>query len=366
MKIIKKIILAFFTAILALVLFIFAARIINFTQTKITSKNGVQENLYIEINGIKQFLRIRGQNKENPVIIFIHGGPASPMGYIATFFQKEIEKDYTVIHYDQRGCGRTYYKNKENFSTESLSVELLLSDLDHIVSYAKTRFNKQKVIILGHSWGTVLGMKYGILHPENVLAFLAIGQVVDGKASNPCALNEAIKRAKSKENSADAQKMIELINTWNSFEDFSDFDLNIFMQMRKTSSAYLTVPKEIPFAKMIWQGLSSWDMNFLDMKWFLIDSAAEKIFPMQEPLMDYTLFKFCAYDFPTDFNFPVAFISGSEDWITPKILVEDYYKQISAPKKTMEIIKDAGHSPFMDSPKEFSDAVLKILHFCTN
>ena len=97
---------------------------------------------------MKQHIQIRGESTENPVMIFIHGGPASPMGYVSAYYQRELESELTIINYDQRGCGRTYYASDCNANS---NIDLLVNDLNVIVEYAKKRFGKDNVIIAGHS-----------------------------------------------------------------------------------------------------------------------------------------------------------------------------------------------------------------------
>src|ERR671920_63763 len=77
----------------------------------IVSPNGVQESYETTIGGIKQWVYVRGQDKRNPIILFIHGGPASPMSPVMWMFQRPIEEYFTVINYDQRAAGKTYLAN---------------------------------------------------------------------------------------------------------------------------------------------------------------------------------------------------------------------------------------------------------------
>ena len=130
------------TAVIVLtVLSVFVSRLINSDKNIIDTKTGIQESTYIDIDGMKQYVQIRGKNTKNPVMIFIHGGPASPKGYVSAYYQRELESKLTIINYDQRGCGRTYYAN--NCDANS-SIDLLVDDLNKIVEYAKERFGKKK------------------------------------------------------------------------------------------------------------------------------------------------------------------------------------------------------------------------------
>ena len=150
---------------------ILVSRLINGNKNKIDTESGIQESTYIDIDGMKQYIQIRGESTENPVMIFIHGGPASPTGYVSAYYQRELESELTIINYDQRGCGRTYYANGCNANADT---DLLVNDLNVIVEYVKERFGKDNVIIGGHSWGTVIGSIYVQKYPENVSCYIGI------------------------------------------------------------------------------------------------------------------------------------------------------------------------------------------------
>ena len=95
-----------FIAFLVLVaLFVMFLRFRNRSKIKIDGKNSVQESLFLDINGMKQYVQIRGENVENPVMIFVHGGPASPMGYVSAYYQKELESSLTICNFFHRGRG---------------------------------------------------------------------------------------------------------------------------------------------------------------------------------------------------------------------------------------------------------------------
>ncbi len=80
-------------------------------------KDGIQKSEYIKLGGILQYIQTRGRKTNNPVLLFLHGGPGGPISYVSCLWQEELEKNYTIVHWDQRGCGRTYYKNKKEKPT---------------------------------------------------------------------------------------------------------------------------------------------------------------------------------------------------------------------------------------------------------
>ena len=120
---------------------------------KITTLNGVDEEFVAEINGIKQYFYARGQDKENPIILFLHGGPGSPMTPMIYTYQQGLENDYTVVNWDQRNAGKTYFLNEGNADKikSSLSVDQSVQDIYEVVKMLKNKFNKDiylKIILM--------------------------------------------------------------------------------------------------------------------------------------------------------------------------------------------------------------------------
>lgn len=335
---------------------------INKVKTKIITNNGIQETTYVKIGGIEQLIQIRGEDANNPVILFLHGGPGSPHSYISYYYQSELESDFTVVNWDQRGCGRTYYANPDYESEAELSMEILLDDLNELIDYLTRRFNQDKIIIMGHSWGTVLGSIYTKDYPEKVSAYIGIGQTVNMLDGETLAVKEASKLAAEDGNEEYIKKLSVLFNKFSNTEDFEDLDFSSFMNMRSLTSKYLSRDSLASKLHNIWLGISSPNMSIRDMKWFVKPIFQLKEYlEIEKPLLEYSFFDFNLYEHGMEYEVPVYFISGDWDWITPYPLVQEYYEYIKAPDKKMILIKNAGHSPFIDNPEAFCTAVKSVL-----
>ena len=163
----------------AFMLFI-AGRNINQLKHFIRYQDGVHEQRYVKLTDQEAYITIAGENVDNPVIISLHGGPGSPTTYIDYCWQDYLTDDYTVVSWDERGCGRSYYRNIDiDPDNETLSFDTQLADLDALVDYLCERFSQEQVIIMGHSYGSVLGSRYALAHPEKVSAYIGIGQAVN-------------------------------------------------------------------------------------------------------------------------------------------------------------------------------------------
>ncbi len=353
-KIVKRVFIGIGILVLAVLVFIalyvLIGKTIHRNEIKIKSTTGIQESVTIEINDIQQELSIYGEDQSNPVVLLMHGGPGSPIGYMNYIWQPKLSNEFTFVTYDQRGCGRTYYANPN----AEVSRELILQDMDKTVDYLRERFNQDKVVIMGHSWGTLLGTLYVYEHPEKVSAYIGIGQVVDTYNGEGIAFEEAIRRAEA---ANDTEYIEEMTNAYNAFLISRKVDAD-FRKFRNMEPKYLLGDREKTMKQLLPEGLTSPNISIEDLKWFLFDNS--KVSGAGDNPLTKGLFQFDAYSM-LQYQVPMYFVSGGNDYITPFSAVEAYYKSISAPEKDMVIIDGVGHSPFLDVPDEFADIFKRLV-----
>lgn len=140
----------------------------------------VAEVGYLRLGELDQWVMVRGENTENPVLVLLHGGPGFPEMRLFRHFNGELEKSFTCVYWEQRGTDKSCDRG---IPPESMNVEQFLSDLDQLVDAMLKRFNKQQVAIYGHSWGSILGVLYAARHPEKVSVYVGTGQIGDWPAS---------------------------------------------------------------------------------------------------------------------------------------------------------------------------------------
>lgn len=199
-----QIFLLFLSLLLILLLILTVGKLFNAHKYKIRSKSGIQKEEYVTIGGIKQYIQLRGCNKSNDMILVLHGGPGSNMAYYSYRWQSELEKEYTIVHWDQRGCGNTYYADT---SVEKPDLQQLLSDLDELISYLCSEYNRDRLILMGHSWGTYLGSVYSLQHPEKLLAFISVSQMIDFRKSENVSVQKAVCNANECGKTSDVKKI---------------------------------------------------------------------------------------------------------------------------------------------------------------
>jgi len=136
----------------------------------------IDETGYVSIGGIDQWVAILGQDRANPAILYLHGGPGEAQSpFLKTF--APWEHDFTVINWDQRGAGKTFEKNGE--ATPDLTLDRLTADAMEVTRYALNRLGKRKLILVGQSFGAMLGLMVAKRAPELYYAFVGTGQFVN-------------------------------------------------------------------------------------------------------------------------------------------------------------------------------------------
>ena len=329
-------------------------RMINGSHYRIDTPDGIQEDAYVEIGGIEQFMQIRGDDLNNPVVLWLHGGPGFPLTYMNWYYQGELEKDFTVACLEQRGCGRTYFKNG---NAANASPDEMLSDIHEAVEYLKKRFHKDKVVIMGQSWGTVIGIRYTELHPENVAAYVGVGQVTQFAKGKIYSARKAADLAEKQGNTGDAERLRELAKAFEKITDIENVSIKDLEEIILTSGKYLKSEGEMSGMKQITTALTSPHFNLNDAKWFLFASDTKNIIDSQTELIDYMYFGFDLSEIRLPENVPVLFVQGDCDYITPTDMVKAYCASVNSDTVRMVIIPDAGHTPFLDHPAAFCEAV---------
>lgn len=315
-------------------------------------KDGVNEQTYVQLNDQEEYIVISGKSEDNPVIISLHGGPGAPTTFIDYCWQDYLTDDYTIVAWDERGCGRSYYRNADvDPDNTTLTFEQQLDDLDALVDYCRERFNQDQVIILGHSYGSMLGSEYVFAHPEKVSAYIGVGQCVDEADyyGEVYSYQDALRIAN--ENGDDTAQMDAAFDVF--MEDMSIANL---MALREQVGTYH--PQTDTTDISTYAALTSPIAGVDDMRWYYLEMTSmtgdsrfeELIAPLDNVLMSFVL--------EDNYEVPVLFLSGGCDWICPFGLVEEFADTYGYEYVAME---GCGHSPQGQHPDQFAGIIRDFL-----
>ena len=177
---------------------------------RIVNPNGVEELRQVELGGVPQWISVRGRDRRNPILLFIHGGPAATEMPASWLYQSPWEDFFTVVQWDQRGAGKTAATTDNPAIMPSVTVERMVQDGEALVAHLRAHYGKQKVFVLGHSWGTVIGLSLADRRPEWLHAYVGMGQLLAWMENERVSYAFALREAKA-DNNAQAIKDLESI-----------------------------------------------------------------------------------------------------------------------------------------------------------
>jgi pimeloyl-ACP methyl ester carboxylesterase len=315
----------------------------------ITGPNGIDEATYVKIGGIEQWITIRGEDRNNPVLLFLHGGPGdatNPWGYAA--FRGWL-KYFTVVQWDQRGAGRTFGRNGAS-SASTLTPDRMVQDGIELSELLKKRLHKDKILLVGHSWGSVLGFFMVKARPELFYAFVGTGQVAaEFSRSSAVAYTSLLERASRQGNLQAVQELKEVGPP--PYKDGKGFGvLHKWAMLSERADVFLA--SALGFA-LTAPGYSVRDIN----DWFDGQSVSGEHL---EPYFD----EFDRKLLGGELAVPVIVIQGSEDYTTPVSLAKTYLDSLRAPHKAFATIEGAGHFAVFTKQDEFlKDLKARVLPF---
>lgn len=301
----------------------------------IVKKNSMTTLEPVQIGGVKQWLLIRGANRNLPLLLFLHGGPgAAQIGFIRKF-QQELENHFLVVNWDQRGAG----KSGRNIIPSTMNLTRFVEDTHELIEYLLARFGQKKLFLTGHSWGSILGMLTAQQFPESIHAYIGISQLVNIDLNEQKSYDYALKRARE----TNHQKAIAALSKIGA-PPYSNFQ--VMMKQRKWLLKF--IPEELSSDYLLRAIPSSTEYTLKDWFFFYIN-----VMKSNNMLWDEFL-KINLFEKVPKVNVPVYLCEGCHDYQAPFEIAEQYVEQLSAPRKEIFWFKHSGPSPHISEPKRFS------------
>ncbi len=309
-------------------------------------EGSVAEKIFVKINGRENGMIIRGKSEDNPVLLFISGGPGVPQYWLNEYYDNKIEDYFTVCWWDYYGEGLSYDASMKG---EDITLEQLQQDAVCVAEYLKNRFGKEKVYLMAHSAGSVLGLRLAQNCPEQFYCYFAMGQKAGSRyESGYLYMKDFFEETNNKKGLRLLEKHIEEkdgeIILYNRKGLGADWEKALLMAGCATTREMRSDCFEIFFPQIFsrcytikekvdyWRGKALCQNSaYADEKIEVKNEAAVKI--------------------------PIYFISGRYDYTCPVTLTEDLYYNLDAPEKALYIFEDSAHSPLWEE----NEAVLEVM-----
>lgn len=146
---------------------------------KIVTPRGIQQEEFVEIGGTRQWISIRARDRDAPIMLVIHGGPGFTLSPVTDYFMRDWEEFFTVVQWDQRAAGKSYRRDEREKLAPTLTIDRFVLDAEELIEYLRKRFDRERVVVLAHSFGTIVGAKLAQRRPDLLYAYVGMGQFVD-------------------------------------------------------------------------------------------------------------------------------------------------------------------------------------------
>jgi pimeloyl-ACP methyl ester carboxylesterase len=287
----------------------------------------VDTTQFVKIGGSKQFISIKGK-KSNPLMLYLHGGPGAASSSHREQITHILEEHFLVVHWDQRGSGKS---SLGNLKSPTLSV--MKQDAEDILEYLLEAFQKEKMIVVANSWGTVLGFHLVTEYPNKITSLVAISPVIDNQKSQDATQVKLIKHYRARNNKEAVGQLKAVHIPYENVEDMA-------VQFKWISDYKGTPIPENEFDQYM-KFFKEWE-------------------PQWMPLYK-ELYSINALKHRTLFKIPVYVLIGEDDLTTGFELTQKFYKKLEAPEKQLFRLKNVGHQIPMYKSVEMQNLIYHVL-----
>lgn len=303
----------------------------DFMTSPVASRQPIREEMFISIGGIEQWITIKGDNGNNPVLLFLHGGPGDALSPFADALFKGWEKDFTLVQWDQRGAGRTYSKNS---LASTMTIERMVQDGIAVAEYLTKHLNQKKIILEGESWGSILGISMAHARPDLFYAYVGVAQVVNWQEGLLASYTRVLDMARV---AGDQEAVIALTALgpppWHSVSKWP-----VYRKWQRIFQAKLVTAPPAPIK-------------------ISADYASPQERAQYEEADDFSFLHFWGRDLNgpltqvdlpslgTHLAVPIFMIQGEEDLTASPELARCYFDAIIAPQKQFFLVAGTGHEP---------------------
>lgn len=316
---------------------------------KIVTPRGVQDDFTATLGGVPQAVSVRGADRDNPILLFVHGGPGAVEMPMAWSFERPWEDYFTVVQWDQRGAGRSYAMEDKATLAPTMTFDRYRDDTIELIELLRRKYGKRKIFLMGHSWGSTVGLAVAAKRPDLLYEYIGVGQLIDFRESEKRGFAWTLAKARADHN-AEAVKALEAIEPYPGTGPFDVAKVNIerrwsvhygaLAAYRDNADFYYRVthlsPEYTPADLVAWDEGAQFTINTLLPK--LADISFAKLHRL---------------------NVPVLFLLGRHDHTCDAGMAAAWLGQLHAPDKQLVWFDDSAHLPMIEQPGKFFAALLE-------
>lgn len=317
---------------------------------RIVAPEGVERLEAVRLGGIDQWISIRGVDRRNPILLMIHGGPGWVTMPTSWYFQRGWEEYFTVVQWDQRGAGKTYTANDPAKVAPTMTRERIVADAEELILWLRREFGKDRIFVLGHSWGSIIGLTIAQRHPEWLHAYLGMGQAIDARESERRGWRFAMEHARRTNNE-------EAVRELQSIAPYAEGDRpvplkNLYLQRKWLGFYGGAVYGRTDFAAESAAVRLAPEYSDADVEaiWTANEFSAER---MLAEVMNLDLSGL------TKLRCPLILFNGRHDYNVSSSVAAEWFERVQAPSKTLIWFEHSAHEIMNEQPGQMLVALVQ-------
>jgi proline iminopeptidase len=319
---------------------------------RILTPQGVERLEAVRIGGIDQWVSIRGRDRRNPVLLVIHGGPGYVLMPESWWMSRDWEEYFTVVHWDQRGAGKTLLINDPAKLAPTMTLERSVTDAEEMVVWLRKEFGKHKVFVLAHSAGTYVGLQLATHHPDWLYAYIGVGQMADMPESERRGWAFAMDQARAAGN-AEAVRELQSIAPY--FAPGHPSPLKDLYLERKWVGYFGGV--------MAYRHDNDADSDLVKLSPDYSREELRHIYDGNEFAERFLLADLIDGDWSVmrRFGCPMFLFEGRHDYNASSEVAHEWFEKVEAPAKQFVWFEDSAHMPMTEEPAKFLVSLVRFV-----
>lgn len=335
-------------AILAANYLIGTAKTLNADGNWFESERGIDTSTYVTLGGVEQFVRIRSRDRDHPILLDLHGGPGSAQTPWTHRLLRPLTEYFTLVEWDQRGAGRSE-SGKSIVST--MSYDRMVEDTIELIEHLQIELGQEKVILVGHSWGSMLGLGVIRERPDLIHAYVGVGQALAWPGGFDETQRLVIAAAENAGDTRTVNALRALPEDWPPQDDVDGLLKRIGTiqapMVTYGTSLHASKSNSLFNGDIVLDVATSPEIGILETMSLLDVTSATKA------LMADLYGRDLRVDFGHDYDVPIFIFQGAHDWQTPTTLVVPWFAELTAPHKDYVSFENSAHMVINEEPGKF-------------
>ena len=306
----------------------------------------------VELNGAQQWLVIRGRDRTNPVLLYVHGGPGTPETAPLIHYDRALEDDFVVVSWEQRGAGKSYPAGLAN--PAAVNTAQLVDDLHALTGYLKTRFGQDRLYLVAHSYGTLIAIRAAQRYPSDYYALVSSEQTSNSAREEALMHNWVLERAREESNEDAVRELTALSPLENGTLPLADRRVRMKWAEHYRGGVMHASDATQQLTRVVLESseYTAWEkLNYLRGE----ELTLAHLFPDNNNVHT-DLFA----EIPT-LDVPIYFVQGRYDHLVPIQVSRAYYESLQAPYKKYVVFENSAHSPIFEEPERFHELMREVL-----